>query len=296
MPSGQAVRRRGSPGWSQPQHQSCWPRSSGSPENETKRGKVEDLGHRLVIGHDMCEAEQQKLAMRDEWAAFERMRPVVDAAQAWRHWFPSADSMFVPENALIAAVDAYDDYTGEDLAELHLEPVTPDVLEIAAAATRYFPNPDIRAELVDDDHPERICCRCGGSNVRAWCAPSPLWNQVMRGGDINGKDRFDGIVCPVCFAQLAEEQGIAQRWRFYAERVHVELATVTPSGRVWNPDKWLWEEPAAPAEDGGEAAVHAYVSTACQHGLHDKCRLTCKYCGDPCVCSGCDHTQPATEE
>lgn len=36
----------------------------------------------------------------------ERARPVVLAAQAWRRWFPSADSMFTPEKALIAAVDA----------------------------------------------------------------------------------------------------------------------------------------------------------------------------------------------
>jgi len=38
----------------------------------------------------------------------ERMRPVVEAAKAWRAWFPHHDSMFAPENTLIAAVDAYD--------------------------------------------------------------------------------------------------------------------------------------------------------------------------------------------
>jgi hypothetical protein len=37
-------------------------------------------------------------------------RDVVEKARAWRHWFPSADSMFVPENALIAAVDAHEDH------------------------------------------------------------------------------------------------------------------------------------------------------------------------------------------
>lgn len=91
-----------------------------------------------------------------------------------------------------------------------------------------------------DDHPEDTCHRCGGPNV-TWCAPSPLWNEVMRGGDINAADRFDGIVCPACFAVLAEAAGIAEFWRFSADRVHRELKTVTPSGRTWNEATWMWE-------------------------------------------------------
>lgn len=35
---------------------------------------------------------------------------------------------------------------------------------------------------------------------------------------------------------------------------------------------------------------HIYVSTACLHGLHDKCRLICKYCNSPCECADCDHS------
>jgi hypothetical protein len=87
---------------------------------------------------------------------------------------------------------------------------------------------------------ESVCQRCGGPNI-VWSAPSPLWNEVMRGGDINGREAF-GIVCPVCFAQMAEERGIASMWRVYAERVNVKLATVTPSGRVWNRKTWMWDE------------------------------------------------------
>lgn len=34
--------------------------------------------------------------------------PVVEAARAWRRWFPHADSMFAPENALIGVVDAFE--------------------------------------------------------------------------------------------------------------------------------------------------------------------------------------------
>lgn len=65
----------------------------------------------------------------------------------------------------------------------------------------------------------------------------------MRGGSINGNELFDGIVCPTCFAELAAERGIASRWRFSAEQVHVALETVTPSGRIWDETNWLWSEP-----------------------------------------------------
>lgn len=39
------------------------------------------------------------------------------------------------------------------------------------------------------------------------------------------------------------------------------------------------------------AAPHAYVSTACLHGLHDRCRLVCKFCSAPCSCGDpeCSH-------
>jgi hypothetical protein len=95
-----------------------------------------------------------------------------------------------------------------------------------------------------EPHPEDSCHRCGRSLSIPWAAPSPLWNAVMRGGSINGDDLFDGIVCPTCFAQLAEERGIADLWRFDAQRVHVPLETVTPSGRVWDEQAWMWREPA----------------------------------------------------
>jgi hypothetical protein len=91
-----------------------------------------------------------------------------------------------------------------------------------------------------DNHPENTCGRCGGPNV-AWSAPSPLWNRVMRGDDISGTDLYGGIVCPTCFAVLAEKVGVADLWQMSAKRVHVPLQTVTPSGRVWNEQTWLWD-------------------------------------------------------
>lgn len=35
---------------------------------------------------------------------------------------------------------------------------------------------------------------------------------------------------------------------------------------------------------------HHYISTACQHHLHNRCRITCKFCPAACACTGCDHT------
>lgn len=41
-----------------------------------------------------------------------------------------------------------------------------------------------------------------------------------------------------------------------------------------------------------ETNEHFYVSTACFHGLHDDCRLLCKWCDGRCNC-GCH--QPMCE-
>jgi hypothetical protein len=93
-------------------------------------------------------------------------------------------------------------------------------------------------------HPESYCHRCDGLNI-TWSAPSPLWNEVMRGGSINGDEIHDGIVCPVCFARMAEDTGVVSRagWKLSADRVLVELETVTPSGRVWSEEQHRWVEP-----------------------------------------------------
>lgn len=93
-------------------------------------------------------------------------------------------------------------------------------------------------------HPESYCHRCGGPNV-AWHAPSPLWNEVMRGGDINGPWKWDEIICPTCFAVLAREAGIATRFRVDATDVSVPLTLTTPSGRVWDAARDLWVDPTA---------------------------------------------------
>lgn len=38
------------------------------------------------------------------------------------------------------------------------------------------------------------------------------------------------------------------------------------------------------SEQHGLLVEHQYLSTACLHGRHDDCRLTCKWCPAPCLC------------
>lgn len=94
-------------------------------------------------------------------------------------------------------------------------------------------------ETRETSHIEDFCHRCGGPNI-TWAAPSPLWNEVMRGGSINGEEDFNGIICPICFAVLAEKLGVAALWRLSAKRLLVELETVTPTGRMWDEQNWQW--------------------------------------------------------
>lgn len=103
--------------------------------------------------------------------------------------------------------------------------------------------------IAANEHPEESCRRCGGPNV-SWSAPSPLWNAVMRGGSIDGPWEHDELVCPTCFAVLAEERGVATGWRLDATDVAVQLETVTPSGRVWDANSWLWKP--APFDGAGD--------------------------------------------
>ncbi len=41
---------------------------------------------------------------------------------------------------------------------------------------------------------------------------------------------------------------------------------------------------------------HSYVSTACYHGRHERCRLTCKFCPAPCRCQACTHDEALAAE
>lgn len=112
--------------------------------------------------------------------------------------------------------------------------------------------PDLRHTPTGPASEQGEACRRCGSHNPPWSAASPLWNAVMRGGSIAGKDDRGGIVCATCFMVLAEERGIANLFRVTAEVVNVELETVTPDGRVWDEQRFLWVEPAPdnPEQEG----------------------------------------------
>ena len=105
---------------------------------------------------------------------------------------------------------------------------------------------------------EATCQRCGGPNVWSWHAPSPLWNAVMRQPD--GTDRWS-IVCPPCFASLAEAAGIGQVmsgvprliWHFGPDNLDVRPLWTDADGRTWDPVSCLWvpAEPWAPPDEPG---------------------------------------------
>ncbi len=88
---------------------------------------------------------------------------------------------------------------------------------------------------------EGICGRCSGKNPLSWCAESPLWNEIMRNGDINNQDEYD-FICPNCFMQLGIDRGIANIFRITAPETLVDLKEVTPSGRLWDKESFLWKE------------------------------------------------------
>lgn len=94
-----------------------------------------------------------------------------------------------------------------------------------------------RYKALDDT--EAKCRRCF-TKFTHWSAPSPLWNLVMRGNHINNEEPYGGIICITCFIDIAGD--LASGWRVHAEKVNGELKLVTPSGRVWNGETWLWEE------------------------------------------------------
>jgi hypothetical protein len=90
---------------------------------------------------------------------------------------------------------------------------------------------------------EQNCVRCGGENV-VWTTPSPLWNLIMRGNDINGESLFRDLVCMSCFIHLAEAAGVPiGQWRLMLTPEPPGLIKTTPSGRVWDERRWLWVTP-----------------------------------------------------
>lgn len=89
--------------------------------------------------------------------------------------------------------------------------------------------------------PELTCDRCHCQH-RVWAASSPLWNATIRGGCIDGEEEH-AYLCANCFMALAEDRGVASLFRLSAEIIAPTVQSVTPSGRVWNDQQFMWEKP-----------------------------------------------------
>jgi hypothetical protein len=98
------------------------------------------------------------------------------------------------------------------------------------------PVPEPRTALVDcaecgadaprPAHPEDRCERCGGPNI-VWHAPNELWNRYA--GD-------HSILCPVCFARLADAAGGRKIWRLAPAHPEEEPTCPECGGRAdWKP-------------------------------------------------------------
>lgn len=99
---------------------------------------------------------------------------------------------------------------------------------------------------LDREHPEATCERCGRPNAPTWHAPSPLWNAVLR-DPATGADAF-GVLCPPCFAELAEAKGFRYYWHFGPHEDLTNLWT-NPDGRVWDGRECMWVAPKLDSSD-----------------------------------------------
>src|SRR5687767_10005861 len=56
--------------------------------------------------------------------------------------------------------------------------------------------------------------------------------------------------------------------------------------------RWAWTDKGRAAlSQRDQPGGHDYLSTACFHGLHDRCRRECKFCAQPCRCECHSHDQ-----
>lgn len=122
-----------------------------------------------------------------------------------------------------------------------------------------------------DDHPEHRCGKCGGRNI-VWFADSKLWNATFRRAD--GSDEYGGIVCPICFANAAEERGHARDvWKLMQE---VELTALREENERLKAEVLSWcegvEIERKPARELGEAIAELEQRAEAAEAERDRLR------------------------
>ena len=81
-------------------------------------------------------------------------------------------------------------------------------------AAQQAESPDAVRQAQDTDAGvESKCQRCGGRNLLSWCVANATWNEIVA-------ERWN-ILCPICFAELAEQKGKAPT-AWWLSREHKE--------------------------------------------------------------------------
>jgi len=125
-------------------------------------------------------------------------------------------------------------------------------------------------------HPEDCCHRCGDKNLKSWYADNDVWNAVMRPGP--GPELFDGIVCPICFTEIAAQKGIkptAGAWRLSRGCDDPPLPK-----EVREAMKLLYDEVSAVGMYRGEIPEREYAALAVLKAALQRFRELCTEVGE----------------
>lgn len=106
--------------------------------------------------------------------------------------------------------------------------------------------------------------------------------------DVNDGLRLTRDGCPDVIAPM----GSVLLWD--GEEVTVEQIGPIEEGTAYDPDRAPAEP--LPADVIHRQGEHPYVSTACWHGLHPRCRDSCKFCAEACRCTCHQPQQPGPDE
>jgi hypothetical protein len=88
-------------------------------------------------------------------------------------------------------------------------------------------------------------------------------------------------------------RNLGARWRERDPETRISMIFRMAVRRLEDALAPLLEDSKGPVATQAGANPHDYLSTACFHGLHERCRLNCKFCGVDCRCPCHVKAQPA---
>jgi len=109
------------------------------------------------------------------------------------------------------------------------------------------------------------------------------------------RQRSDEVTEKYSISVESEEAGYERMQELTDEDVDAQVISGVRSCNCKTSPNQSLASPAAAAPGSPVRGKHPYTSTACGHGLHDRCRLSCKFCASPCMCQCHRTAKPATE-